>query len=251
MLGILGFASQVGIYSMSAFIGHQIDFFQRMFNNIFSPMISDLYNQGKRSEMIRLFQTVSKWTLLLTLPVFFTFVFLGYAILELFGREFHAGWATLIVLSLGTLINVGVGPVGSMLLMTGRPGLELINGWIAGLSNIALNLWLIPRYGAFGAALATAMSVAMLNLIRLWQVYRIHRCYPFRTSTFKVLAAFAISAGAMWLLAHLYHFALGGKLACMAGFLAIYAGLLFAFGRDEEDQFVIDRLKRRFGQLRG
>jgi O-antigen/teichoic acid export membrane protein len=138
-----------------------------------------------------------------------------------------------------------------MLLMTGRPGLELINGWIAGLSNIALNLWLIPRYGAFGAALATAMSVAMLNLIRLLQVYRIHRCYPFRTSTFKVLAAFAISAGAMWLLAHLYHFALGGKLACMAGFLAIYAGLLFAFGRDEEDQFVIDRLKRRFGQLRG
>ncbi|PON14953.1 hypothetical protein C2W62_26380 [Candidatus Entotheonella serta] len=72
MLGILGVASDVGIYGMSAFIGHRIDFFQRMFNSIFAPMIADLYNQGKRSEMVRIFQTVSKWTLLLTLPVFFT-----------------------------------------------------------------------------------------------------------------------------------------------------------------------------------
>lgn len=251
MLGILGVASDVGIYGMSAFIGHRIDFFQRMFNGIFAPMIADLYNHDKRSEMVRIFQTVSKWTLLLTLPVFYTFIFLGYAILELFGREFNAGWATLIVLSLGNLINIGVGPVGHMLMMTGRPGLELINSWASGLSNIVLNLWLIPRYGAFGAALATAMTVTMLNLIRLSEVYHIHRCYPFRIGTLKVLAAFAISGGAMWLLADIYALALGGKLACLAGFLVIYIGLLFAFGWDEEDQLVLHRLKRRFSRLWG
>ena len=251
MLGILGVASDVGIYGMSAFIGHRIDFFQRMFNSIFAPMIADLYNQGKQSDMVRIFQTVSKWTLLLTLPVFFTFIFLGYAILALFGREFNAGWATLIVLSIGNLINVGVGPVGHMLIMTGRPGLELLNNWISGLSNIALNLWLIPRYGAFGAALATAITVVMLNLIRLLQVYRIHQCHPFRTGTLKVLAAFALSGGAMWQLANSYQFALGGQLGCLAGFLVIYVGLLCALGWDEEDQLVVQRLKRRFGRLLG
>ncbi|PON14950.1 hypothetical protein C2W62_26365 [Candidatus Entotheonella serta] len=251
MLGILGVASDVGIYGMSAFIGHRIDFFQRMFNSIFAPMIADLYNQGKRSEMVRIFQTVSKWTLLLTLPVFFTFVFLGYAILELFGREFNAGWATLIVLSLGNLINIGVGPVGHMLIMTGRPGLELINSWASGISNIILNLWLIPRYGAFGAAIATAMTVTMLNLIRLSEVYHIHRCYPFRLGTLKVLSAFIISGSTMWLLADIYEFALTGKLVCLASFLAIYPGLLFALGWDEEDQLVLHRLRRRFGRLLG
>ncbi len=249
MLGILGLASDLGIYGMSAFIGHRIDFFQRMFNGIFAPMIADLYNQGKRSEMIRIFQTVSKWTLLLTLPVFFAFTFLGYAILELFGREFHAGWATLIVLSLGNLINIGVGPVGHMLIMTGRPGLELLNSWIAGIANIVLNLWLIPRYGAFGAAIATAMTVTMLNLIRLSQVYRVHQCVPFRTGTLKVLTAFGLAAGAMWQLARFYQFALGGKLACMAGFFVLYGGLLFVLGWDEEDQLVLRRLGRRFGRL--
>lgn len=251
MLGILGVASDVGIYGMSAFIGHRIDFFQRMFNSIFAPMIADLYNQGKRSEMIRIFQTVSKWTLLLTLPVFFTFMFLGYAILELFGREFHTGWAALMVLSLGNLINVGAGPVGHMLMMTGRPGLELLNSWISGLANIALNLWLIPHYGAFGAALATAMTVTMLNLIRLSEVYRIHQCHPFRIGTLKVITAFALSGGAMWQLTDIYRFALGRKLVCLAGFLVIYAGLLFAFGWDEEDEIVVHRLKRRFRRLIG
>ena len=251
MLGILGLASDVGIYGMSAFIGHRIDFFQRMFNSIFAPMISALYYQGKRSDMIRIFQTVSKWTLMLTLPVFFTFIFLGHAILEIFGKDFQAGWITLTVLSVGNLINIGVGPVGHMLIMTGRPGLELINGWLAGLVNIVLNLWLIPRYGALGAAWATAMTVALLNLLRLVQVYRIHQCTPFRTGTLKTLTAFSLSAGAMWLLADLRQFALVGKLACMAGFLILYVGILFAFGWDEEDQLVIERLQRRLSRFKG
>ena len=49
------------------------------------------------------------------------------AILSLFGQDFQAGWSVLVILSLGNLINVGVGPVGYMLTMTGRPGLELLN----------------------------------------------------------------------------------------------------------------------------
>ncbi len=171
--------------------------------------------------------------------------------MELFGREFNAGWATLIVLSLGNLINIGVGPVGHMLIMTGRPGLELINSWASGISNIILNLWLIPRYGAFGAAIATAMTVTMLNLIRLSEVYHIHRCYPFRLGTLKILSAFIISGSTMWLLADIYEFALTGKLVCLASFLAIYTGLLFALGWDEEDQLVLHRLRRRFGRLLG
>lgn len=249
MLGAFGVASDLGIYGVSAFIGSRIDFFLRMFNGIFAPMISDLYNQGKRDEMARIFQTVTKWTLLLTLPVFFTFIFLGHTLLELFGREFQAGWPTLVVLSLGSLVNISVGPAGFMLIMTGRPELELFNSWISGAMNIALNLWLIPAYGALGAALATATTVATLNLIRVSEVYYIHHCHPFRFGTLKVLAAFLLSGGAMWQLAHIYQFGLGGKLACMGGFLAIYLGLLFAFGWDDEDQLVLHRLKRRLNRF--
>ncbi len=250
MLGAFGVASDVGIYGVSSFIGNRMDFFLRMFNSIFAPMISDLYNQGKLHEMTRLFQTVTKWTLLLTLPVFFTFIFLGHVLLELFGREFQAGFPALVVLSLGSLVNISVGPAGFMLIMTGRPGMELLNSGISGAMNIALNLWLIPRYGALGAALATAMTIATLNIIRLWEVYHIHHCHPFRFSTLKVLTAFALAGGAMWQLGQTYQLELGGKLACMGGFLVIYLGLLFAFGWDDEDQLVLHRLRRKFRRFR-
>ncbi len=220
-----------------------------MFNGIFAPMISDLYNQGKRDEMARIFQTVTKWTLLLTLPVFFTFIFLGHTLLELFGREFQAGWPTLVVLSLGSLASISVGPAGFMLIMTGRPELELLNSWVSGMMNIALNLWLIPRYGALGAALATAMTIATLNIIRVSEVYHIHHCHPFRFGTLKVLAAFVLSGGAMWQLAHIYQLELWGKLACVGGFLVMYLGLLFAFGWDDEDQLVLHRFKRKFSRF--
>ena len=83
------------------------------------------------------------------------------AILSLFGQDFQAGWSVLVILSLGNLINVGVGPVGYMLTMTGRPGLELLNSWLSGVLHIILNLLRIPRYGAIVAAVATAATAAL------------------------------------------------------------------------------------------
>ena len=54
----------------------------------------------------------------------------------------------------------------------------------------------------------------------------------------------------MWVLADVYQFALRGKRACLAGFMLIYAGLVFGFGWDEKDQLVLQRLGSRLGRLR-
>jgi O-antigen/teichoic acid export membrane protein len=245
MLGAFGAASEVGIYSMSAFMGSKIDFFQGTFNSIFAPTIADLYSRGQYRELVRIFQTVTKWTLVLTLPVFFACLFLGHFLLELFGREFQAGWSTLVVLAVANLINIGVGPVGYMLVMTERPGLEFFNSWIAGVTNILLNLWLIPRYGALGAAIATGSSIAMVNLLRLVQVQRIHHCHPFRWGTLKVLMAWALAGGTVWTLSHAYHLEDWRRLVAMAGFLFAYGGLLTLFGWDEEDKLVLRQLRRK------
>jgi O-antigen/teichoic acid export membrane protein len=110
MLGYFSIARDVGIYSISAFIGSKLSFFQTMLNSIFAPVIADLHNRGKHDELVRLFQTVSKWTLLCTLPIFFACLFLGDFVLSLFGRDFQAGWPVLVVLASAHLIDIGVGP---------------------------------------------------------------------------------------------------------------------------------------------
>jgi O-antigen/teichoic acid export membrane protein len=244
MLGSMGVARDVGVYSISAFIGDKLTFFPTMLNSIFAPVIADLYNRGKHDELIRLFQIVSKWTLLLTLPVFGTCLFLGDFILTLFGSDFREGLPVLIILASAYLVNISVGPVGYILMMTGRPGLSMINNCLAGVINIVLNLWLIPRHGILGAAIATGVTAALVNLIRLVQVRYLYQCYPFYLGTLKTLMACVIAGAVVWQLGQHYQLENWGKVAVMGTGIILYAGFLALFGWDEEDRLIIDRLRR-------
>ena len=156
----------------------------------------------------------------------------------------------LVVLATSHLINIGVGPVGYMLIMTGRPGLSLLNGWISGITNILLNLWLIPLYGMLGAAIATGMTIVLLNIVRLSQVRYLYHCYPFRLGTLKTLAAGIISGTGVWKLSQIYQLEDGGKIAIMGGGLLVYFGLLTLFGWDAEDRLVLNRLRRSVSKVR-
>jgi O-antigen/teichoic acid export membrane protein len=251
LLGYFGVARDVGIYSVGFLISAKIGFFQHMFNGIFAPIVADLYNRGKHRELSQLFKTVSKWTLLLTLPILFAFVFAGPEILGLFGREFGEGWSVLTILALSNLFNISAGPSGFMLLMTGRPTVELINSGVVGLSNILLNAWLIPRYGAVGAAMGTGLSMVFLNLIRLIEVYYIHRCHPFRFGTVKTLAAFALSWGVLWQLGRWFPFEGLWSLTAIVPFILLYGGLLTVFGWDQEDTFILERLCHKMRRSMG
>jgi O-antigen/teichoic acid export membrane protein len=54
-------------------------------------------------------------------------------------------------------------------------------------SNIALNIWLIPIMGIGGAALATLLSVTGYNAVSLWLVWLKFRLQPFGPNTLKAL----------------------------------------------------------------
>lgn len=63
--------------------------------------------------------------------------------------------------------------LGSIYALRLRSGAALSTGLVAALCNVVLNLLLIPRYHAFGAALSTAVTYALLLCLRLWQTKRL------------------------------------------------------------------------------
>jgi O-antigen/teichoic acid export membrane protein len=69
-------------------------------------------------------------------------------------------------------VNVLTGPVGMVLVMTGHEKIMRNNVLAAGAVNIGLNLILVPKLGALGAAVATAVSLALVNGLSLVQVRR-------------------------------------------------------------------------------
>jgi O-antigen/teichoic acid export membrane protein len=61
--------------------------------------------------------------------------------------------------------------VGYLLMMTGHERLLRLNITLATIVNLWLCLWLIPNMGPLGAAIATAVPLAVMNLLCAFFVY--------------------------------------------------------------------------------
>ena len=97
----------------------------------------------------------------------------------LYTREFSAGYFVLAILAFGVFSNVFTGMTGSILIASGKPRLNLYCEIIAALTNVSLNLLLIPRYGILGAAIGTSISFLMRNIASLIFVYTTNKIHPY------------------------------------------------------------------------
>lgn len=104
----------------------------------------------------------------------FWFVFLGLAILVLFGRfalgtfygkEFLFCYWPMMILCFGHVINIMFGPAGIILNHSKNEKLGILAGVIAILSNLILNFFLVEKYGLIGASFATLVSSFIFNVI--------------------------------------------------------------------------------------
>jgi len=191
----LSFAD-VSIYNIAAKISLVCSFILYSYGAIFAPLMGEFFHANDRVGMKRLFKFSSEKVFSISLPTFFIIVLFGRDILQMFGQSFTVGYYPLVLLSLCQLINASVGCVGYTLIMTGRSKLVFLNTLSSALSNIVLNLILIPPFGILGAAIATGFSIALLNLLGLSEVYLLYKLHPFSFGYFCVfisgLIAFSI-----------------------------------------------------------
>lgn len=193
LLGTLGTAAWVGIYSGALRIQLVGAMFLMATEMVAKPIISDLFHRSDMVQLGRLYQTLTRWCLSFILPYFFTVLLFASPVLSIFGEEFKAGTASLIVLSIGLLVNAGTGICGAMIIMTGHSRLEFFNIAAALIINTTLNVLLIPRWGIFGAAIGTALTISGINIARLVQIYRLIKLWPYDRTIFKPFIAAAIS----------------------------------------------------------
>jgi O-antigen/teichoic acid export membrane protein len=102
------------------------------------------------------------------------------------------------------LVNVGVGSVGFLLSMTNYHNVVLANSILIVAINAGLDLLLIPRFGAVGAAVASGTSIVVSNTVRLAFVGALLKMSPFagrQTVLVLVTGAAAMLAGMLTLAA--------------------------------------------------
>jgi O-antigen/teichoic acid export membrane protein len=83
------------------------------------------------------------------------------------GPGFEESVPPLIVLAITGVALVGQGPLGNVLLGTGRHRLVAIVAFVEALANLGLSLVLVRRYGILGVALGTGIPVLLANMFTL------------------------------------------------------------------------------------
>ena len=107
----------------------------------------------------------SSWPLYLGLACF------SATLLGLFGNSFPRGATALTVLSVAMLIDTGTGNIATVLLMGGKSRWNLVNAGTGLTVDVILDLILIPRYGATGAAIGWAVAIATINILATAEVH--------------------------------------------------------------------------------
>jgi O-antigen/teichoic acid export membrane protein len=194
LIGYYMDASDAGYYRAAITVATQVTLMLSVMNTVFAPMISQLHHRGEHQELRQLYKTVTRWSLASALPICLVLVTLSRPILGLFGSDFSAGVPALTILALTQTATVAMGSVGFLLQMTGKQDWVLVNSVIAAVTNVVLNVLLIPRWGISGAAVATGLSFALNQFLAMAQVWIFLRFHPW---TMAYAAIFLASGGAL------------------------------------------------------
>jgi O-antigen/teichoic acid export membrane protein len=161
------------------------------------PRFTEMFAQGDRQGANRVYQATTAWLILLTWPLYLLAVSFGPQIITVFGHSYRAGATVMVILGLTMLLATGCGQVDMVLVTTGRSSWSLINGLLAVVVNVGLDVALIPRYGITGAAIGWSAAIIITNLMPLAQVAATKRLHPFGRGTFVSAALCAFSFGVL------------------------------------------------------
>jgi O-antigen/teichoic acid export membrane protein len=165
MLGHYRATDDVAAFRAVVPLAHTCQLVMTSFSLLFTPTASRLFARGDRASIGDLYWRTAAWMAVLTFPIFaLTFSLADPVTTTLFGSRYAGSAAFLAIVAVGYYFNSALGFNGLTLKVFSRLRyLVTINLAVAGL-NLVLNVVLIPRYGALGAALATAATLIAHNV---------------------------------------------------------------------------------------
>jgi O-antigen/teichoic acid export membrane protein len=151
-----------------------------MFAILFTPLAARLYRRQDWEGIRQLYWRTATWIAVLSFPLFAaTFSLARPLTTSLFGERYAGSAVLLALLTFGYYAHAALGPNGMLLNVYRLLRYAVIVNIVALCLNIVGNLVMIPRFGAKGAALATAGTLLIHNLLKQNGLRRARGIRPF------------------------------------------------------------------------
>jgi O-antigen/teichoic acid export membrane protein len=186
MLGWLSTSSAVGYYRSIQPVSQMLLFLLTSLTFIYLPIATRYYTKDELEKLDSLYKAATRWVAQATFPLFLFFLLFGQEFIKIvFSEEYVAAWIALNILSIGMYSRVFVGPNGMTIKAIDRTQEDLLASISSLITNVVLNLVLIPRYGIEGAAIATTLSFFVYNTVEIGLIYRYTGVSPFHWDLIK------------------------------------------------------------------
>lgn len=247
IIGIFLPASKTGIYTvaMRAIPLILIPFVS--YNAIFSSIISDLFTKHNMEELKNIYKTGSRWVITITLPVFVLIIYFSKEIVSVFGPGFAESAQIMTLVLIAQMFNVSSGSTGIILSMTGKTLYNLFNTGILCVLNIVLTLLLISRFGTIGVAYSYSISIILIQLLQMGQVWYLYKIQPYSLGHLKPV----LSCLAAFLIIRIFENSLSmvhgliSSLVLVVIFVASYGIFLMLAGVSQDDLMILKKIRHK------
>jgi O-antigen/teichoic acid export membrane protein len=137
------------------------------FTLLFTPLAARFFSRGDKGSIEDLYWQTAAWIAVFSFPIFaFTFAMSHPLTSGLYGSRYESSATYLALLSVGYYVQAAFGFNGTTMMVFGRVRYVMAVNVCAMVVNLGLNLALIPRYGALGAAIGTSTTLVLHNLFK-------------------------------------------------------------------------------------
>ena len=134
---------------------------------LFTPLAARLFARNEREGINNLYWQTAIWIAVISFPIFAVSFSLAQPLtVMLYGQRYADSAAILALLSFGYYFNAALGQNGLTLKVFGRLRYVVVVNVLAVVINLVVNLLLIPRYGALGAAIGTSSTLVAHNILK-------------------------------------------------------------------------------------
>jgi O-antigen/teichoic acid export membrane protein len=172
-------STAVGTYGVAYAAARLILMFSTAFNYLGAPVASELDADGDDEGMVRMHYMMLRWLVVVSIPALVPFVlFPETFITAIYRSRYAAGASALAALAVGFAVHNVLSAQTNLLQARGESDVLALNSALSAITNVLLNLILVPRYGIFGAAIATVAAYLVIDGLLAVEFYRILDRWP-------------------------------------------------------------------------
>jgi O-antigen/teichoic acid export membrane protein len=193
MIGHYKSDSDVGVYSIAAFIATIIETPLNSLERIANPKIANHLAEKNYSEVKSIYFQSSKYLTLIGAWLMLMICVNVKDLLLLLPNDYSEGITVTIIMSFGAFINMCSGVNYPILFNSDKYYFGSIFIAIMLIVTIVLNVILIPIYGIMGAAISAAVATVVYNLLKYLFIYVEFKMQPFSKETLKIILILALA----------------------------------------------------------